>query len=378
MSDKIAWVEINLDNLSFNVRTIKKHIGEKVEIMAVVKADAYGHGVCKVSEVLYSEGIRNFAVATYREAIELREKFRDISILILGYSPIDIIDKIIENNLEQMVQSYDYAEQMDKTAKKLSKTALVHINFDTGMTRFGFTTEKNELESAKKVFSLENLEVKGIMTHFTSSDMPDEDVSLKQMFLFEKALDYLKESGIALPAIHVENSGATMRFFKYRFNMVRMGLVAYGLKPSNIKEFNDFKLKPVMSLKATAVRVKNFDKGTAVGYTGAYVLLKEETIVTLPIGYADGLTRLVDNKYGVLFKGERHPVAGNICMGAMMISLKEGFSAKIGDVFTFFGQDGEKFVPIEELSSAMGIIPYELICRMKMRLQRVYTYNVVK
>ncbi len=370
--DRHSWVEIDLDNLAHNVRYIRERVGENVDLMAVVKADAYGNGSDKISGALFDEGIRNFAVATYKEALEIRHKYKDVTVLILGYTPVEAISGVVENDIDQMVQSYGYAEKLNVTAKSFGKRARVHINFDTGMTRYGFTTEVSELKEAKKVFDLEHIDVNGIMTHFTSSDMLDVGVSVRQVARFERALDYLRDSGIDLPKVHVSNSGGIIRFGNYRYDMVRMGLIMYGVRPSRIKAFDDVDLKPVTSLKVRISRVKKCPEGTAVGYAGAYVLPEDETIVTLPIGYADGITRLIDRSYRVLFKGERHRIAGNVCMDAMMVVLNPGISAQIGDVVTFFGRDEDEEVLIEELSDAMGLIPYELLSRLSLRLERVY------
>ncbi len=372
-----AWLEINLDNLRHNIKVVKSKIKEGTDIMGVIKADAYGHGYQKIAEIFIEEGIDNFAFATLDEAINLKKIYSDKNAMILGICPINCEDKIIEYGIEQSIQSYEDAKKLDSEAEKQGKIAKVHINVDTGMSRFGFVAENDRhIEDLIKVFELKNTEIKGIFTHFSSSaDDNWRTVCQEQLDLFEKVLNYIKGKGYQLPKVHVSNSGAILLNANVNFDMVRMGIVTYGLKPSDNEELSDLDLKPIMSLKARIVSIKELEKGRKVGYSGTYELEKNERIATLPLGYADGLRANCDNSYKVYLNGQRHNLAGRICMDAMMIRINNKCQAKIGDEVTLFGYHKDGILPIEELSDALGYINYELATGLKLRLKRYYIYQ---
>ncbi len=372
-----AWIEINLDNLKHNINVVRSKISKDTDIMGVIKADAYGHGYQKIAQIFIEEGISNFAFATLDEAINFKKIYPDKNAMILGICPIDCENKVVEYGIEQSIQSYHVAKKLDEEAKRQGKLAKIHINIDTGMSRFGFVAEKQEhLEDLIKVFDLKNIEIKGIFTHFSSSaDDNWREVCKLQLDLFEKVLDYIKDNGYQVPKVHVSNSGAILLNENVNFDMVRMGIVTYGLKPSDNEELSDLDLKPLMSLKARIVSIKELEKGRKVGYSGTYELSKTEKIATLPLGYADGLRAACDNSYRVYLNGARHNVAGRICMDAMMIRISDDCQAKIGDEVTLFGYHKDGLLPIEELSDALGYINYELVTGLKLRLKRHYIYN---
>ncbi len=368
-----AWVEINLDNLRHNINLIKNQVEKGVDLMAVIKADAYGHGQKMVSKVLIEEGVKNFAFARLREAVVFKEEHKDENALILGMYPKDCEDKVIKYGIEQAVQSFEMAKKLDEEAKKQGKKSKVHLKIDTGMSRFGFVPNEKELNDMIKIFELENTEIIGMFTHFTSSaDEGGEEFCKEQIRLFEIALDFIRSKGYKLPKVHASNSGGILLTKPYHFDMVRSGIITYGLKPSDLKKLDKFELKPLMSLKARIVRIREFEAGRTVGYSRRYELKNKERIATLPVGYADGLMAGTDNSYKVYLNGERHNLAGRICMDAMMIRINDNVSAKEGDVVTIFGDYGDGIIPIEEMAEAMGRINYELACAVKMRLNRYY------
>ncbi len=369
-----AWLEINLDNLRHNIRLIKSTINKNVDLMGVIKADAYGHGYEKISQIFIEEGVDNFAFATLDEAINFKKLHNDKNAMILGICPLFCEDQIVAHDIEQSIQSFDGAKRLNDEAEKIGKRAKVHINIDTGMSRFGFlANNEDDLRDLLKVFDLKNIEIRGIFTHFSSSSDEDwEEVCEGQITAFEKVLTHIKENGYSLPKVHVSNSGAILLNDEYNYDMVRMGIVTYGLKPSNHSALKDVDLKPIMSLKAKIVRVREIAKGESVGYSRTYKLERDERIATLPLGYADGLRAKADNSYRVYLNGERHNLAGRICMDAMMIRISDGCDAKIGDVVTLFGEHEDGFIPIEELADALGYINYELATALKLRLKRYY------
>lgn len=372
MNYRDAWIEIDLNKLRHNIKLIKNHVGDSVKTMAVIKADAYGHGFERISDVLVDEGIDNFAVATFAEAMQLRKRHTSPKILILGKAPEQAAADIINNDIDQIVQDLDQAKRLSILATELGRSAKVQINIDTGISRYGFVALDDCIGDIARVFSLDSLEVTGIFSHFTSSDEQDAEVSFKQATRFELVLDELKRSGVVLPDVHICNSGATLRFASKHLNMVRVGIAMYGVRPSGISDFKDFDLLPVMSLKAKIARLRTIRAGESVGYSCTYVLPKDEVIATLQLGYADGLSRIVDKDYSALYRGKGHELVGRVCMDAMMLRIEGVEDAKEGDVVTLIGDEGGKIVSLDEFASAMGLIPYELMCRLKLRLERVY------
>ncbi len=372
-----AWVEINLDHLRHNINLVKSRIKRDSGIIGVIKADAYGHGYKEVAEVFIEEGVHHFAFACLDEAIDFKKVFPDKHAMILGMCPLDCEDKVVAYGIEQSIQSYKSAKRFDDEAKKQGATAKVHLNIDTGMSRFGFLPKNEEdLAELLKIFELENVQVMGIYTHFSSSaDEDREEVGEGQMALFHHVLNYIKENGYDLPKVHVSNSGAILLNDELNYDMVRMGIITYGLKPSDIKELDEVDLKPLMSLRAKVVRVREFEKDRTVGYSRTYKLTEKERIATLPLGYADGLRARCDNSYQVYMNGFRHYLAGRVCMDAMMIRVHPDAEVKIGDEVTLFGYHQDGLLPIEELSDALEYINYELACGLKLRLKRYYIKN---
>lgn len=372
MNKRSAWIEVNLDNLRHNVRLVRKTVGKDTKIMGILKADAYGHGCSSVSEVLVQEGVDQFAVATLPEALALRKKFSNIPILVLGISPILAAHDIITNQIDQAVQDIDYARALNSYAKSIGAKARVHIKVDSGMSRYGFIADDRGIEEIVEIFSLENLEIDGIFSHFSSSSSEDDTAYLKQKRRFDQVLEVLTSRGIKLPTVHMANSGAIFRHKDAHYDMVRMGIVMFGMRPSDNPDYDKIDLKPVMSLKASIVRLRTIKKGETVGYSEQYTLRDSRKIATLPIGYADGLTAHIDESYKILFKGERYRLAGSVCMDAAMVALPPDLDVEEGDVVTFFGEEDGIRLSMDELASAMGIMSYELMCRFKLRLKKFY------
>ena len=369
-----AWLEINLDNLRENIHFIQQIIQKKTDIIAVVKADAYGHGCTEITQVLIEEGVHYFAFATLDEAITFKIKHPNENALILGICPHSHEKLIIQYDIEQTIQSFSQAKILDEEAKKQNKKAKIHIKIDTGMSRFGFLAEdENDLQDILKLFTLQHTEIKGIFTHFTSSgDEDGDEICSQQITIFEKVLNYIQKNQYPLPKIHVSTSSTILLRKQYNFDMVRIGIALYGINPLANKEQNTFPLKPIMSLKAKVVRIKKLHKQKTVGYSRSYKLEQDEKIATLPLGYADGLRANADNSYQVYAKGKRHFLAGKICMDALMIRVHPDCDLQEGDEATLFGWHEDGFLPMEELAKALGFINYELATGLRLRLRRIY------
>ncbi len=358
--------EINLDNLIFNLNNIKNKAGDK-KICAVVKADAYGHGFRTIKE-LESEGVDYFAVAFVEEGINLRiNGIEKTPILILGGTLDDHIPQILEYNLEPTVYQYEFAKNLSEAAKKEGKVVPVHIKIDTGMGRIGF--HPNEaVEEIKKINELEGIELKGIFTHFATADSKDKEFTNKQIKLFNNVINDLKEEGIDIPIKHAENSAALMDIDGLTFDMVRPGIILYGLYPSEEVNYENLDLKPVMKFLTKVIHLKQLHKGDSVGYGRTYIAPEERDVSTLNVGYADGYSRMLSHKGTDCFiNGQRAPILGNICMDQCIIDTT-GNNTKVGDDVELFGEN----ISADEIANKLGTINYEVTCMVNKRVPRVY------
>ena len=367
-----VWAEINLDNLIYNVNSIKKKISPNTQIMAVVKADAYGHGAIEVSRVLVRNGINMLAVAIIDEALQLRHYNFDVPILILGFTPFELSAQVVENDISQTVYTFEQAYYLNEAAKKIGKKAKVHIKVDTGMGRIGFLCNKESIETIIKIASLSHIELEGIFSHFSSADDPESDSFTYEQFLkFENFVKELNKNRVYFKYKHIANSSAAIRFPQYQLDIVRLGLVLYGLYPSEAVK-TEISLKPVMSIKAKVINVKEVPKGYPISYNRKYVTPCKSKIATIPIGYADGFTRVGSEKRYVLINGEYAKVVGNICMDQCMVDVTHIGDVKIGDEVVIIGRQGKNEITADDLASQIGTINYEVICSVSKRIPRVY------
>jgi len=359
-----TWLNIDLDAIKFNLRQVKKIISPETEIMAIVKANGYGHGASEIAKVSLEEGVGWLGVATVHEGVELREAGIEAPILVLGTLLSNQIDDIVEYNLTPTVYTYDLA-------KKLSQIGIdikIHIKIDTGMGRIGLIAEEAG-EEILKIANLANIKIEGIFTHFAKSDV-DKAYTAKQLNRFNQLIDFLKDNGIEVPIIHTSNSAAIINCPKAHYKMVRMGIILYGLYPDQTLS-NQIELKSAMSWKAKIVHVKEVKTGTAISYGCTYVTKSKTKIATLPVGYHDGYSRALSGQVEVLFKGQRVPVIGNICMDQMMIDVS-GMEVEVGDVVTLLGKEGGEEISANELAYKLGTINYEVISRIGLRVPRIF------
>jgi alanine racemase len=368
-----AWAEINLDNIAHNVREIKRITNKKTEIMGVVKADAYGHGVMETARTLLDNGVTRLAVSMLDEAIQLRQSGFRVPILILSYTDPRRAEEIILNDVTQTVFSMDLAEALSAAAVKLGRSVKIHIKIDTGMTRVGFMPGYSAVKNVVNISRLPGIIIEGLFTHFASADEKDKTYTYMQFEQFMSICSELSRIGVHIPIKHVCNSAAIIEFPEMHLDMIRPGIILYGLYPSNDVNKEEISLKPAMMLKADIILVKDVEKGTPISYGGVFITKKDSRIATIPIGYADGYSRVLNGKGMVLVNGEPAPVVGRICMDQCMIDVTDLKSeVKVGDEVVIFGKQGSREIKVEDLASQIGTVNYEVVCIVGKRIPRVY------
>lgn len=366
-----VWAEINLDNLAHNMREIKS-ISNSNEIMAVVKADAYGHGAVDVAPILLENGATRFAVAVISEAVELRRSGIDVPIMILGYTPAVFSHELFKYDIQQTVTSYDYAKELSIEAKKEKKILKIHLAIDSGMGRIGFLPNEESFKEIYKISTLENIEIIGAFSHFSTADEEDKGYTFEQLKKFNNFCDKLAANGIKLSIRHIANSAAIIDLEHTHFEAVRPGIILYGYYPSNEVNLDKIKLKPVMTLKTNIVHIKKLESGQYISYGRKYVTSKQEVIATLPVGYADGYTRQLSGKAKVIINGEFAPVVGRICMDQCMVDVTHIKDVKIGDEVILMGEDNNLKFNADDVAALLDTINYEVICMISKRVPRVY------
>lgn len=360
-----TWAQINLDNLEHNFFQIKKAVSSGTRILVTVKADAYGHGLVPVSKRLESCGVDFLGVASIDEGIHLREAGIRVPILILGLILKSDIVPIFKYGLSVSVCDKELSLAINNKGRSLGKKANVHIKVDTGMGRIGIA-HYDAHKLVRSIYSLKHLRVEGIFTHFAFADLNREFTS-HQIELFDKLVRGLSKEGIDIPFVHAANSMGLLDYKYSHFNMVRPGLVIYGLYP---KENMKIRLKPVLSLKTKVIFSKKVPAGIGISYGHDYVTAKPTRIVTLPIGYGDGYPRNLSNKAPVLIRGKRFTISGRICMDQIMVDVGNT-TVKVGDEAVLIGAQGKNNITAEELANLSETIPYEIVCGLGSRIPRV-------
>ena len=373
MDSQRVWAEISLQNLIQNYKEVRKLVGNR-QIMAVVKANAYGHGAAKIASVLQNEGADRFAVATIDEAEKLRMAGITVPVMILGATHAGAAKLLLEYDIIQNVYSLEEAEALSKELGGSRGRLKVHVKVDTGMSRLGFISEGGAgmaAEEIEKVFELKNLEVEGMFTHFATSEVIDDDFSRVQLQKFREVADELTKRGRCPAVLHAANSGAVINMPEAYFDMVRPGIILYGLYPGVNLE-SRLQLKPVMSLHTRITQIHNFENPVTVSYGRTYETKGRSRIAVVAIGYADGLHRTLSNKLEVLVRGRRVRQIGNICMDMMMLDITGMDDVQEGDIVTIFGTDGDEEITLDELARKIGTINYELMCSLSDRVERIY------
>ncbi len=366
-----VYAEIDLDAMESNMAQIIEKM-KPAKVMAVIKADAYGHGALRTVEELSRMGVYAYGVATAEEALTLRREGVTEPILILGYVFERSFDELIINNIDLTLFDMDTALLLQKHAERLRRTVLAHIKVDTGMGRLGLQPCEESVEIIKQINALPNIKIDGMFTHFACADSEDKSSVNRQIELFSDFVDSVKAQNVDIPLVHCCNSAGIIEFDKPLFDMVRCGIIAYGLYPSEEVNKDSIKLKPVMSIKSHISYVKKVGAGFTVSYGSTYVSEKETEIATIPVGYADGYPRLLSNKGRVIINGQYAPIIGRVCMDQFMVDVT-GMNVSRGDTVILMGSDGANTVSAEEIGEISGRFNYELICDINKRVPRVYT-----
>lgn len=372
MNIRPAWAEIDLTAIAHNIKELRRVTEPHARVMAVVKANAYGHGAVPVSRTVLANGADYLGVAILDEARELREAGIEAPVLVLGYTPPEQAEETVQLDLAQTVYTFEAAEALSQAAVKIGKTVRVHVKFDTGMGRLGFAGNTDIPGEIYRIARLPGLQIEGIMTHFAVADAIDKNYTYQQFKMFEQIADRLKEAGINNVIRHAANSAAIIDMPELHLDMVRAGISIYGLYPSNQVKKERVSLRPAMSLKARIAHIKKVPPGTGISYGRTFITERDTIVATVPVGYADGYTRLLSNKSHVLAGGKRVPVIGTVCMDQFMIDVSGIQDIRTGDEIVLVGKQGENRVTADELADLLGTINYEIVCAISERVPRIY------
>lgn len=371
-----VWKEIKLDAVKDNVKNIRGLLKDGVRLLAVIKADAYGHGAVEVAQsLLFDGGADYFGVATYGEAEQLRRAGINTPVLILGAVFDDEYAELVKDDITLTVFDFDTAKKLSDTAKKLGKTAKIHIKIDTGMARIGFLPSEDAVEEIIKISKLDGIEIEGMFSHFAKADEADKMPTRVQFEKFMFIKNELLKKGIKIPICHICNSAGIIDFPEYHLDMVRSGIITYGYYPSDFVNKDALKLESAMSFKSRVVHIKTVEKGTSVSYGGTFTAKEKMKIATVSAGYADGYSRLLSNKADVIINGVRCRVLGRVCMDQLMIDATHLKNINLGDEVILFGKSGNNKVTVEETAEIMGTINYEVMCGLSRRVPGVYIHG---
>ena len=370
-----AWVEVNLSNLDYNIKNIAKKAAGR-PLIGVIKADAYGHGSVKVAEVLRENGVKTFAIATLQEAVTLREAGATEEIIMLGLTPDMYADTIVEYDITPVVCDSANAAAISAAAAAAGKTVHGLVAVDTGMGRIGYLPDDANRDAAvadvKKISQLENFKIKGLFSHMSTADAYDKTYSHWQEENFNKFYDALIAAGVEIPMKTLANSASIMELPTVYFDACRPGIILYGQYPSSEVDKAELDIKPVMSVKANIIHLKEVGENFSVGYGRRFISERPSKIATLALGYADGYPRPFSQHAKVIVNGVMAPIAGNICMDQCMVDVTDVPDVKVGDEVIVMGTDGVNTVSADDIANATGTINYEICCAFGQRLPKVY------
>jgi len=367
MSGRQVWAEVNLQMLRDNFSKLKTYT--QSEVMPIVKADAYGHGLIPVVKTLLACGAQRFGVALLQEALEIKAVFPEATVMVIGATELEDSDTLVKEEIIPSVFQLAQAQALSEAAVRLNQTAKIHIKVDTGMGRIGF--RETDVTEILKIAKLPNLYIEGIFTHFATSDQKDLSFARQQLKCFQAIYDKLKRGGLIIPIRHAANSAAIIQFPESHFELVRLGISLYGLTPS-AQIGGNVGLEPVMSWKAKVSHVKTIGTGESVSYGRTFQAAYPTRVATVPVGYADGLRRVLSNQGEMLIHGRRSTIIGRICMDQTMLEVTKIPRVKVGDVVTILGKDGNELLTATEMADWMGTISYEVVCGISKRVPRVY------
>lgn len=370
-----VYLKIDLDKICNNINNVINKVGADTKVLAVVKGDAYGHGAIEVAKALSEIGTYGFAVATVGEALALRRAGITKPILILDFVFPNQFETIIRNDIMLTVFQYGIAKELNEAAGNMGTTAHIHIKVDTGMGRIGYIPDDQSVDEICRIAQLPNIEIDGIFTHFACADMTDKTSMNGQYAKFRAFVEKLESRGINIPIKHVCNSAAIIDMDDGFLNMVRSGIVTYGLYPSEEVHKEKLSIEPAMELHSVVINIKTIHKGDTVSYGSTYVAEKPTVIATIPVGYADGYPRLLSNEGSVLIHGKRAKIVGKVCMDQFMVDVTDIPDVSIGDNVTLIGKDGDECITCEEIGDISGRFNYEFLCCITRRVPRVYIRN---
>lgn len=370
--EKRTWAEIDLDAIAHNMREIRKITSPDAQIMAVVKADGYGCGFYETTKVLLENGADRLAVAILQEGKQLRKRGIDVPILILGASFEDDIEDIIDSDITPNVCSFEFAKAISEVSERKQKTTKIHIKLDTGMSRVGFLISDNNekvIREIEKISQLPHIEIEGIFSHFSTSDEADDSYTRLQFKRFMEVCNELKNIGINIPIKHICNSAGVMMYPEMHLDMVRPGVILYGMYPSEEVDKSRLNLIPAMTVKSKITFVKEVEAGRGVSYGKEYITDGTTKIATVPIGYADGYLRKIAKCGKMIVNGVKVPIIGRICMDQCMINVSNVHNIERGDEAIIFGREG---ITIDDLAKWLDTINYEISCVIGKRIPRIY------
>ena len=366
-----TWADIDLDKLEHNYRVIRAHVGKTPKFLGVMKADAYGHGSVPLSKYLAELGAEYLAVSNLEEAVQIRRGEVREPILILGYTPPSYAEMMVFMDITQEVHSLEYACLLDEALKGTNYILNIHLKIDTGMTRIGFSSEDTELTAQmEKLKKLSHLHVEGAFTHFSCADsLRKDDVEYTKMQhgRFLRVLQMLESLGIEPEIRHCCNSGAVILHPEYAMDMVRPGILTYGVHPSQDTE-GVLDLQPVMTLRSMVAQIRDIKAGAQISYGRTFTAQKDLRMAVVPIGYADGLSRALSGKASFIIRGQQAPIVGRICMDMCMVDVSHLPEISVGDTVTVFGEENG----CDDLARLTGTIPYEVLCAVNKRIPRIY------
>lgn len=363
--------DIDLDAIRTNIETMRAFLPKEKKVLAVIKANAYGHGAVEVADAL--EDLTDYyGVACVDEAIELRHAGVKKPLLILGMTDESLFDVVVRYDITQTIFSVSQAQALSKAAEAAGTSARVHIKIDTGMNRIGFACERESVPDITAIYHMPNLEVEGIFTHYYKADERDKSTANRQLAAYTDMLKWLEEAGITFSIRHISNSAGIMEMPNDTYDMVRSGIATYGLYPSEEMNKEACILYPAMTLKSRIVYVKTVKEGETIGYGGTYTVTKDKRIATVGVGYADGYPRALSNQGRMLVHGQYAPIVGRVCMDQTMIDVSHIPEVQIGDEVVLVGRQGNQCLSVEELAGMSARFNYEFVCGVNRRVPRIF------
>jgi alanine racemase len=366
----LTWAEVDLDAIAHNARGLKERAGEGTELMAVVKANAYGHGAVPVARTALENGANRLAVNRVLEGVELRQAGLTAPILILGYSLPSESETIVRWDLTPTVTTVEGALALSALSVRQGKVIPIHVKVDTGMGRFGLLPDE-VVPFVRRIAELPGLKLEGLFTHFAVADLADKTYTRRQFDLYMQVVRQLEEAGFAIPLKHVANSATNLDLPEMHLDMVRCGIALYGLRPSDEVE-PAIPLKPAMALKSRVARVRTLPPGSSISYGCTYTTTRPTPVALVPVGYGDGYHRILSNKGSVLIGGKRAPIVGRVCMDQFVVDVTGHEGVRQDDEVVVFGRQGEEEISAEEVATLAGTINYEVVTSILPRVTRVY------